>query len=202
MANFTVTVEGLAGVVANFDLGSSVRRKASQAVNKTAQRARTASARAIAEQVNFPGNYLTGKDGRLRISKYSTPDDLEAVITGRDRPTSLARFATAPTPNLKAPTVIVKPGKASHMRRAFLMKLRRGSTLTDTQFNLGLAIRLKTAERVFNKKVMVPVGDTGLYLLYGPSVAQVFKDVADKQSSDALKFLENEFERLMRLARG
>ena len=202
MADFDVVVEGLAGIEGALDIGRSVRVRASQALNKTAQRTLTSAARKMREQVNFPATYLTGKDGRLKITKHSTPDDLETIITGRHRATSLARFAANPVPNLKGPTVSVKPGKASSMKRAFLIRLKKGTVLTDTQFNLGLAIRLKMNERIRNKKVMVEIGDTGLYLLYGPSVDQVFRAVAEEEATPSLEFLEREFERLMRLGRG
>lgn len=49
-----------------------------------------------------------------------------------------------------------------------------------------------------NKKSMVKLGK-GLYLLYGPSVDQVFRDVAKEISPDTADFLEAEFLRLVSL---
>ena len=73
------------------------------------------------------------------------------------------------------------------MNRAFLMNLRSG--------NLGLAVRLAPGERIDNKRRMVQMSN-GLYLLYGPSVDQVFRSVAEDVSADAGDFLEQEFLRL------
>ena len=42
-------------------------------------------------QVNFPVGYL--EDGRLAVKSRANRSNLQAVISGRDRPTSLARFA-------------------------------------------------------------------------------------------------------------
>ena len=118
------------------------------------------------------------------------------------RPTSLARFTTSGTVNKPGVQVEVQPGKAKFLKRAFLIKLRQGNTITDTKFNLGLAIRTKSALR--NKYSAVKMKN-GLYLLYGPSVDQAFKMIRDKNKTGksmnefAADYLEREFSRLLEL---
>lgn len=95
----------------------------------------------------------------------------------------------------------VKPGSIKFMKKAFLVKLRRGTALTETVHNLGLAIRLKPGENIKNKKAM-PASKTnknwkGVFLLYGPSVDQTFRSVAEQMEPEVKAFLEREYLRLM-----
>jgi len=187
--NFVVAIEGLDDI--DFDTApAKVRKLAARAVNWTARRYRTVSAREMRDQIAFPARYLTGAQaGRLRVSRFASEASLEAAITGRDRPTSLARFVKgARTPQRKSPTVEVGTGHRVKMNRAFLVSLRNA--------NIGLAVRLREGERVENKKVMVRMSGN-LYLLYGPSVDQVFRSVSEDVSEDAAADLENEFLRLV-----
>ncbi|MEP2533554.1 hypothetical protein [Shimia sp.] len=186
--HYVVAVEGLAAL--DFDeVPERVKKFASRAINTTARRYRTKSAKAMREQIAFPARYLTGAaDGRLRIPRFASPEDLSATIRGRGRPTSLATFVRGPKVHgRKAPTVEVAAGRREKMNRAFLMNLRNG--------NLGLAVRLAPGEKIENKRRMVLMNN-GLYLLYGPSVDQVFNTVAEDVSEDAADFLEQEFTRM------
>lgn len=187
--DYVVVIEGLSDLGALADLDESILRNARNAINKAADRARTSSARAIREQLAFPAQYL---NSRLEVSKRATGASLEAVISGRDRPTSLARFVSnrSQKPGKAGVNVQVSASASKRMNRAFLMKLNNG--------NLGLAMRLKKGERVQNKKQLVKVGE-GLYLLYGPSVDQAFGLVAPEQEEATANFLEQEFLRLMDL---
>lgn len=205
---FVVIVSGPEGLEAWHDLDKKAQRNMSRAVNATAARAKAESAREISAQVGFPSNYLTGD--RFSVTKYATNESLESVITARFRPTSLARFVTSMNSakgrgaGADAPiglTVQVKPGLAKFMRGAFTIPLKRGTADIDTQSNMGVAIRLRGAP-LRNKNVMAVALAKGLYLLYGPSVAQVFggdKGVAEKVSGPAAEFMASEFERLMGL---
>lgn len=202
---YVVAVDGLSAMRTLEDIPESVMRIAAMAVNKTTERTRTSSAKAMREQVNFPARYLSGKDGQLSITQYANQQLAEARITGRFRPTSLARFARGtPETTRRAGGVRVQvaPGAARFMRRAFLIRLRgatdveSGSNLT----NIGLAIRLRADETPQNKKKMVQMKN-GLWLLYGPSVDQVFRTVADDEAPGAAEYLEQEFLRLMELGR-
>lgn len=191
MTDYIVAVEGLAQLSDISNLNENILRAARQAINRAADRARTRSDRAIREHINFPARYLSS---RLQVSKKASGRSLEAVVTGRDRPTSLARFSNdrsaAAARRRGGVSVTVGTGSTRFMTGAFLMQLRGG--------NQGLAIRLKEGESVRNKRVARV--SKGLYLLYGPSVNQVFRSVADEQAGpDAADFLEREFTRLMAL---
>lgn len=194
-APYVIAVDGLESLTDIDNLDDAIILAAQRAINKTADQARTSAARDIRQQVNFPARYLSGKEGRLSVSKRASARNLEAMITGRDRPTSLARFAKDPDPAAArrrgGVSVQVQPGQTKFMKGAFLMQLRGG--------NIGLAIRLKEGETVKNKKYVTKVGK-GLYLLFGPSVNQVFRGVAEETTApEAAAYLEQEFLRLMDL---
>lgn len=176
-------------------LGAGVEPSAADAINDTVVFARRLGSQEIRKRINFKAKYIDG--GRLAITRRAKPADLEAVVTGRDRPTSLARFAQgAPkfgrqrTP----PRVRVKAsGGASPIKGGFFMRLRRGNSVISAEnANVGLAIRLKEGERVKNKNDMVPVG-RNLYLLYGPSVGQVYRTVSENTSDEVAAQLANRF---------
>lgn len=191
-STYIVAVDGLDQLVDIDGLDERILKAARNAVNKAADRARSQSARDIRKAINFPAQYL---NERLSVVKRASGRTLEAVISGRDRPTSLARFAKnrSPATARKAGGVqlAVKPNHTTTIPNAFLMPLRNG--------NLGLALRLKPGETIRNKKYLTKVSK-GLYLLYGPSVNQVFRAVADEKAGpDAAVFLENEFLRLLEL---
>ena len=186
--DYVLVVEGLDTLGDIESLDADILRNARNAINKTVDRARTASAKAIREDLNFPARYL---DQRLTVTERAHGTSLSAKISGRDRPTSLARFASNRSQAPGKAGVRVKVGLAAKMmKRAFLMKLANG--------NLGLAMRLKEGERLANKKHLVKVGK-GLYLLYGVSVDQAFATVIPGQEEGTATFLEREFLRLMEL---
>lgn len=152
------------------------------------------------DDVNFPKGYLKGD--RLFVSRYATESNLEGVILGRKRATSLARFASAGTPigsgygggKSTGVTVQVNRGKTTRIANAWLVRLKRGTSKTEDQFNIGLAVRLKPGEKL-NKTTahrawLVP---NVVALLYGPSVDQVFKDVAEETGPQMLTLVAKEF---------
>lgn len=150
--------------------------------------------RQMRKEVAFPSGYL--EDGRLTVVQKATRNSIEAIIRGRDRPTSLARFATgAPGIRQKGGVrVIVKPGQTRTLKSAFLIKLRNGNT--------GLAVRLKPGDTLQKSTGAVKLANN-LYLLYGPSVDQVFNSVAEDQLPIIGENLNQEFLRqFARLARG
>lgn len=196
---YAIAVEGLEGLEDVAGLPSRINQAAQRAINRTLDTTRTSSAKKIREQVNLPARYLQGSASRLTIAKKARNTDLEGIIRGRERPTSLARYVSGSTkPGKAGVRVEVKPGSAIEMKKAFLIRLPQGSNLTDTQFNLGLAVRLREGERLGNKKNMVRLS-RGLVLLYGPSVNQVFRDVAEDEAGPAADKLEREFLRLLDL---
>ena len=176
----------------------------SRSINTIAPRARTRAARLIREQVAFPASYLAPSSGRFSVTRKASPANLRATITARFRRTSLARFARNPRVGRRGGVgVQIKPGQLRFLNRAFIIPLRRGGDLTDTQRNLGLAIRLQPGEQLSNKISQVRTR-SGLTLLYGPSVQQVFIDaqgagVAEQVSEQIPRDLEIEFFRQLKL---
>lgn len=190
--SYGVTIEGLANLKSMDDVKDNIGISAVRAINKTAERARARSATEIRQQVAFSAQYLAPSGGRLTVTKQATRADLSSVITGRDRPTSLARFSSGGATRGAGVRVEVAPGRSRYMKRAFLIKLRAGTGSVESKFNMGLAIRLRAGETIQNKKKAVKM-EKGLYLLYGPSVAQVFRTVSQDIAPAMAQFLEGEF---------
>jgi len=177
------------------DLPDIAEEAAVLAINDTVQReGLTLIKKDMRDQVNFPAGYLEG--GRLRPTRFAGRGRLEAVIRGRDRATSLARFAPGQTPaNTRGQGVRVGVSKGSSKvnKRFFLRKLKNGNT--------GLAIRLKPGESLGQTSGAVEIGDN-VFLLYGPSVDQVFRGVADDRAAEIIGIVEAKFLRQFgRLAR-
>lgn len=208
MEHYVVAIQGLRSLRFTEDLPKEIVEAARMTVNAATRRALATSGKEIRRQVNFPAHYLTGQNGRLKIVRLASGNDLTGEIAGRRRPTSLARFVTSSLSvggGQRAPgvTVQVRPGSAVRLKRAFLMKLRAGSD-ADTQHNLGLAVRLKAGQRPTKAYKPKQIGK-GLWLLYGPSVDSVFvsatsgQGVAEQISPEIAEFMEREFLRLVEL---
>jgi len=162
-------------------------RAAVLAVNQVAQRdAITLSKREMRAQVDFPAGYLEG-GRRLSVNRRATSVSIEASIVGRDRPTSLARFARGQNPQNtrgQGVRVQVKKGRTQVLRKAFMVPLRNG--------NLGVAVRLPKGETLRNSDGAKQLSNN-VYLLYGPSVDQVFRGVASDITPQLSRNLSNEF---------
>lgn len=205
MSDFAVFAEGLDELATFEDDLRKVRVNAARAINKIARDARAKAAREIREQVNLPARYVSPSGKGLYIGEKASPNDLETVIRARQRPTSLARFVRGrPRPSKAGVYVEVAPGKARFMKRAFIVQLPGLGGSTDPELaNRGLAIRLRPGERLSNKVEAVRM-QSGLYLLYGPSVDQVFRSrdgtgVANDLVPEIELALSEEFFRLMEL---
>lgn len=203
MSSFAVFFEGVdVDILQGID-SNSRRLAAARAINKAARDARSRAAALIRDQVNLPASYVSPGNKRLYVSKNASRESLEARITAQGRATSLARFSHG-SPKVGKPGVFVEvsPGKARFMKRAFLIKLPQGdSAVTDTRYNLGLAIRLRPGETIRNKSYAKRI-DRGLFALYGPSVNQVFransgKGVASDMAPEVANRLTDEFLRLL-----
>ena len=173
-----------------------------RSINKTADRARTLASQDIREQVAFPASYLAPSAKRLFVSTKATKaSPFEAVISGRDRPTSLARFT-----NQKPlgggqrhrggqVAVTVKPGVRRYIKRAFLVTLNNS--------NVGLAVRTDGGPPN-NAYAPKEIGKN-LWLLYGPSVDQVLSaasnggGIYEEIVPETLDFLNDEFNRQLDL---
>ena len=204
MLEFAVFVEGLDTLDDLRSLEDEIKLKAAQAINKIVRDGRASIAIQMGHEINFPRGYLSPAKKKLYVQTQATRSHLESVIKASGSPTSLARFVQGkPTPSARGGVTVRVGRRPRHLKRAFLMRLRRGNTLDEDNFNIGLAIRLAPGETLTNKKFSRRIA-SGLYLLYGPSVDQVFlgrtgTGVAAQQSPDMADRLENEFTRLMRL---
>lgn len=202
MTQITFKSAGIQEMIASVRrIPADSRTIGAQAINKTIVSSRAEASRDIRSQVNFPASYLGSPNdprARLSISKKATKDDLEAVISARKRPTSLARFTVADA-NGRNVRVQVKPSVASvALRGAFIVRLRSGAAIGEDNFNLGLAIRLKKGDPLRNSRAALQVSP-GLFLLYGPSVDQVFQTVREDIAPQAMTNLKNEYYRLLQL---
>lgn len=153
--------------------------------------------RAMRKEVNFPAGYVED-DERFGVSKRATDADLSATVAARFRATSLARFSTDSMEGAKRAgyvNVKVNPsGGASRIPGAFFVRLRRGDG-TGNGANTGLAIRLKPGQTLKGRRKGasgVRLADD-LYLLYGPSVDQVFRQVSVTESPQIADDLTKEF---------
>lgn len=191
--HYAFVVEGLSSLAGIEDIPADIERAAVRAINKTVPWTRTRSAREIRRQTAFPARYLSGEDGRLEITERARAGSLEGRITARQRATSLARFVTGRT-RRRGIRVTVKPGSARYIRRGFLIPLRgAGGDLNNT----GLAIRTdgSAPKGAYKPKRLFD----NVWLVYGPSVDQVFRQVREDVSEDAADYLEVEFNRLLDL---
>lgn len=196
---YLVEVDGIdISIRALDEAPEKTRRIASRAINRALDRTRTRSARAIHEQVAFPASYLTPRSKRLAVNERSKPGTLRGEITGRARPTSLARFAQNNPPRGREVRLQVKPGRITVIPGAFLMDLRAGSADIETKNNKALAVRLKPGEKLRRKRKSRRIA-SGLYILYGPSVDQIFEEVSQLEAEPAADFLEAEILRQLEL---
>lgn len=171
-------------------------RALSIAINETMRKVLLPLAREqILKEVNYPEGYLT--DDRLGITQFAQPTLLEGRVKGRDRPTSLAQFADATgipakgQPWIPVNSVEVAPGRSKKIGRAFLVPLNSG--------NVGLAIRLRPGEKLTGVRDLSVSRElfpgSNIFLLYGPSVDQVFSGVAEDIKPEVMEAMETEFYR-------
>lgn len=164
------------------------------AINDVASRAGMALIREeMTEQIAFPSGYLAGD--RIGVTRRATNANLEAVITGRKRATSLARFTSSRSVNQRGGVAVrVSRGRTSYIKNAWLVRLKKGASLDQDNYNIGLAVRVGPGERI-NKRTLhrswlVP-GQVAL--LYGPSVDQVFQQVAGDVAGPIGDMVADEF---------
>lgn len=177
------------------------KQAAMMAINDAARKGRSLAKDAIMDQVNFPNGYLGNeKSGRLRINNFANERNLFASIKGRFDPTSLVRFVQNQSTLMRkgssdgkivgrgSARVSVKPGSTTIIDRAYLMRLKNG--------NVGFAYRPGKGGMT-NTRAAKPIG-SGWYLLYGPSVNQVFNTVRDDIAPTIANTLSSEFDRQFR----
>lgn len=171
------------------------------AVNTTARDGRAMLARDVRDQVKLPARAVSPTGRRLFVAQKATTARPEAVIRASGRPTSLAQYSSGgAAQNRSGAMVEVKPGMARYMRKAFYLKLPSGRGV-DTKGNLMLAVRLRPGEALRNKMSARRVA-SGLYVLYGPSVDQIFESadgsgLVEDREPFLSDMLEKHFTRLL-----
>lgn len=193
-----IEVSAIAGLTEFLDAAPQVTRQAAAlAMNDiTGGKGLTRYKKSIKSQVGFPAGYLEDSD-KFGQTGFATPGNLVTKISARQRATSLARFATGGTVGKEGVTLsgVGGPGTRNVLKRAWLVRLRAGSTLDDSNFNLGLAVRLapgKTFRKKRDTSRMVHLSKD-VFLLYGPSVDQVFRSVAETDTPAVLNEMGLEF---------
>lgn len=208
MIQVTVDTSG----IANFrdflvDFPKATPRAMSIAINDTMKKIVLPRGRELMrEQVRFDASYLERKD-RFSVAEYATPASLIGWVEGRDRPTSLGRFSDVrgqipqrgepwiPVSNIEVHPGAVKLVGASTRGKMYLIPLKRG---TEDSGNAGLAIRLRKGERVENIREFNPIEIfPNVFILYGPSIDQVFQSVAVDLMPEVRDFMQQEFYRQM-----
>lgn len=148
--------------------------------------------KAVAAEVQFPAGYV---DDKIQVAQHATPTRLVASVVGRQRPTSLARFASGGTVGGSGGVTVRVKGASRFMPDAFLVRLKSGASISDDGYNVGLAVRLKEG-MVLNKKdtsKMVHL-EPNVVLLYGPSVDQIMRnEVAEAESPEIIGAIATEF---------
>lgn len=198
-----VEVSALDGLQTYFQTFPDTANQAARlALNSVAKgKGMTLIRRNMMDQINFTRAYLTGD--RLGIARYATDSRLEVVIRARDRATSLARFASgSPGSTAKKGVMVrVKKGRTLLLKRSWLVRLKAGASLSEDNYNVGLAVRLGPGEKITKKKTdhQSWLVKGSVALLYGPSVAQVFDDIRNEVTTPIADLVEAEF--LRQLAR-
>lgn len=166
-------------------------KAAALAINTVANRSgMTLLRKSIMDDIAFPRDYLN--TDRLGVRQQANPQRLEAVISARHRPTSLARFVAPGTPlgsraRIGIRVQVSRKGAAKTFGKyAWLTTLKNG--------NIGLALALKAGETLDNRygepAWLVP---GRVALLYGPSVDQVFRHVSEDQAPKIGRLVNDEF---------
>lgn len=205
---FALYIDGLDQLASFDEVPAQMLRAARIAINDAARRGRTLAAREVLKETNFPASYVAPKGGRLAVKNFASNKNLEAIIAGKTRATSLARFVEGPVTvgggkKRAGLRVKVDPTKGTRlMKRAFLIKLRSGRDI-DSKGNVGVAVRTTNGRPPPGYKP-TKIADN-LWLLAGPSVAQnlyseknnggVFTDI----SPEIAQMIEDEFWRQMKL---
>ena len=195
---------------------NAITRARTISLNDTARFALKRGAEEMRRQLRFPAGYLDDPK-RFLISRFASDNSPTAIVSGRLRATSLARFAApGQTPEstgfqprtaaIDQPGTIVNVGNKGpkRMRSAFLIRLKRGKSFDQDNFNLGIAVRIKNGQApTYLNKYKFEVGrDSSLYVLYGPSVAQAFDIVAPSIAQEITSKLDYEFQRQLNVQLG
>lgn len=148
--------------------------------------------KAVAAEVQFPAGYV---DDKINFVQHATPTHLQASIVGRQRPTSLARFATSGAVGSKGGVTVRVKNSSKTFKDAFLVRLNQGNAMTDDGYNIGLAVRLKPGQSLNKKDTSRMVHlEANVVLLYGPSVDQILRnEAAEAETPEVIDAIATEF---------
>ena len=178
------------------ELGEQAGQVAADVVNDTAKFAYDKGRDSILDDVLFPPGYLD-VGGRFVISKKATTSNPEATIRARDRATSLSRFVVGnPKPYARGGVRVrvKRKGTAKVLNRAWVTGLKNN--------NRGLAMRVPKGAGIAGRRhgarglpVLRKDGNSATYLLYGPSVNQVFKGNSASLMPEISEYMSDSFSR-------
>lgn len=160
-----------------------------RSVNRVTSKFRTAASKAIREQVRLPAAYV---NKNLTITQKATKENPEAMISGRKRPTRLARYGakqlartaraatgdklrgiSAGKKQAGVSVAVSRSGGRKKMRGAFLLPLKSAGVM-------GVFVRTGPGEKDIKH-------------LYGPSVDQMFRGVRQDLKPKVGKELAREY---------
>lgn len=167
----------------------AVEKAQMRAVNRVASKTRTAASKAIRQQVRLPASYV---NQNLTVTRKATINQPEAVISGRKRPTRLARYGA------KQMTKAAK-GAAGDMTR--------GIAPGRKQAGVSVAVKKGGSRKKMRKAFLIPLqgsGEMGVFVrtgpgkkdirhLYGPSVDQVFRGIRTELQPEIRRNLVSEY---------
>lgn len=162
-------------------------KAASLAINRVAERqAQTLIKREMLRNIAFKYGYVTK---HITVGRYASPSSPYAVIEAKDTPTTLFRFTgMSVIPNRKTTVkVTVGTGRTKMMAGAFYATIK-GSP----------QVMIRTKDNSPPRGITRGGGKEiapHLWLLYAPSVDQVFRMVADDEIPAIEQELVYEFER-------
>jgi hypothetical protein len=215
----SANVVGLSSRFQKAELQSRVR-----AVNYAAKKLYTASVREITSQVNLKPKYVRD---RLKIKQQATRSRPEAIIEGRKRETRLATYGarglTTKVKGRKLSTKRKKRGMSAANMAAAQMRGYKGDQLRGIPVgrkHAGVSVKVrKQGSRIKVKKMfLVPLSNQGdgpsrfgvfrriapgkgkgtIKHLYGPSVNQLFKRVANQARNAVERDFQAEYLRLLK----
>lgn len=192
MPSFTLKMEGFDKAISDYGAQHEAKlvEAARMAINDTTKWALTHVRKDMYSHVRFPSGYLEQGD-RLKIGRMASNNLLEATINSRFEPTSLARFALDAGSKNGIMVSVKVGGSPKRIKKGFIWGLKRGDVRRG---NVGLVVRSEgKPEGAYKPK---EVGDKwpNLWLLYGPSVYQVFRESMDRYAPEVTEYLNDRFE--------
>lgn len=169
----------------------AVEKAQMRAINRTANKTRTAASKAIRQDVRLKASYI---NENLKVSKKASRNNPEAVITGRKRPTRLGRYGAK---------------QMSRAAKGASGDIARSIAAGRKQAGVSVAVKKGGSRKKMRKAFMIPLkgsGAMGVFIrtgrgkkdikhLYGPSVDQVFRSVRRELKPQIRKNLVAEYER-------